>query len=92
MYLAKYEPLRGETYILTPKKASKRKTKKPAWTQETETTSAWSGLFPPLVYDVQHQKEKPNEAGRLPKNGIYSARARISYIIAQLRNFLWCKP
>ena len=29
MYLAKYQPLRGETYIHTPKKASKRKTKKP---------------------------------------------------------------
>ena len=27
MYLAKYQPLRGETYIPTPKKASKRKTK-----------------------------------------------------------------
>ena len=32
MYLAKYQPLRGETYIPTPKKASKRKTKKPAGT------------------------------------------------------------
>ena len=29
MYLAKYQPLRGETYIPTLKKASKRKTKKP---------------------------------------------------------------
>ena len=30
MYLAKYQPLRGETYFPTPKKASKRKMKKPA--------------------------------------------------------------
>ena len=88
-YLAKYhdQPLRGETYIPTLKKASKRKKKKPARQRVLE-----KGLFPPLIYDFQDQKEKPNEAGKLPKKGIYSVRVQFSYIMVQERNFLWCKP